>query len=248
MVDGIDLSSNDGVCNFDVIRLSNPTVKFIILRASEGYIIPSTEEGTDHKWMRRDDPAFPKWMGPAKQAGFIRGAYHFWRPDVDAALQRDVFLGAISADMGELPPTIDWEVMGGLIPLKPWDVSEKLRLFCEQIDKNTNKTSMIYTNPDKIRQCLPYLDWAKTRPLWIANPGNPTPWIPGVWNNYKIWQYTFNKSCAGVEAKGVDWDYFNGSLEDLHKFCGITDTPAPAWPTMPTPESWLEVGKHLGKL
>jgi lysozyme len=220
MVEGIDVASCDGKINWDLVAL-NPEVKFVYMRASEGYIIPSTEEGSDYKWNRRDDPAFPKWMPEAKRVGLLRGAYHFWRPDVDAALQRDVFLSAIQKDMGELPPCVDWESMGGFIPMKAWDVAEKLRLFCDQVRKNTGKDPLIYTNPNHIKMCAPYLSWAASNNLWISNPGSVTPWIPGVWSTYKFFQYDWWKPMQGLEAKEVDRDRWNGTYDELKEFCGV---------------------------
>src|ERR1700751_5297827 len=55
------------------------------------------------------DQLFQQHWAEAKQAGLLRGAYHFLRPATDTQQQVDVFLNALAGDPGELPPTLDIE-------------------------------------------------------------------------------------------------------------------------------------------
>ncbi|HEY5241913.1 MAG TPA: GH25 family lysozyme, partial [Polyangiaceae bacterium] len=49
------------------------------------------------------------WAG-AKTAGILRGAYHYFHPDVDAVAQANFFLAHVAHfGAGELPPVIDVE-------------------------------------------------------------------------------------------------------------------------------------------
>ena len=59
------------------------------------------------------DPLFASHWAQAKQAGVLRGAYHFFRPKVDAVAQARHFLAQLT-HIGELPPVIDVELADGV--------------------------------------------------------------------------------------------------------------------------------------
>lgn len=48
------------------------------------------------------------WAG-AKQAGILRGAYHFIDPRVDGRRQAEAFLRTVKLEVGDLPPVLDLE-------------------------------------------------------------------------------------------------------------------------------------------
>jgi lysozyme len=55
-----------------------------------------------------DDRFQSHWTG-AKQAGLLRGAYHFIDPRVDGRLQAEHFLRNVKLEPGDLPPVLDLE-------------------------------------------------------------------------------------------------------------------------------------------
>jgi GH25 family lysozyme M1 (1,4-beta-N-acetylmuramidase) len=55
-----------------------------------------------------DDRFLPHWR-EAKQAGILRGAYHFIDPRVDGRLQAEHFLRTVKLEPGDLPPVLDLE-------------------------------------------------------------------------------------------------------------------------------------------
>jgi hypothetical protein len=96
---------------------------------------------------------------------------------------------------------------------------------------------------------IQYKSFITSRPLWIAawpdwlNPNNQgkwkvlpgesldqyifrTGWIPNIynqWNKWLIWQYgTPTEGLKyGMESREVDADFFNGTMEELYRFCGL---------------------------
>ena len=48
------------------------------------------------------------------------------------------------------------------------------------------------------------------------------PSLPRGWFKWTFWQYSEKGRVNGINAK-VDLNVFNGTLEDLYKFCGRTD-------------------------
>jgi len=55
------------------------------------------------------DPRFDSHWAGAKQAGILRGAYHFLDPKVDGKLQAETYLRKVILEPGDLPPVLDLE-------------------------------------------------------------------------------------------------------------------------------------------
>jgi GH25 family lysozyme M1 (1,4-beta-N-acetylmuramidase) len=55
------------------------------------------------------DPKFDSHWAGSKQAGILRGAYHFLDPRVDSHIQAQTFLNKVKLDPGDLPPVLDLE-------------------------------------------------------------------------------------------------------------------------------------------
>ena len=55
------------------------------------------------------DPNFASHWAGAKQAGMLRGAYHFLDPRMDGKLQAETFLKTVKLEHGDLPPVLDLE-------------------------------------------------------------------------------------------------------------------------------------------
>src|SRR3954471_21486658 len=92
---GIDVSHYQQEIDWQQVRRVG--VAFAFIKASEGINV--------------SDPMFNhNWRG-AKAARILRGAYHFFRPQLDAEAQVNLFLDRIQNDAGELPPVLDVEVL-----------------------------------------------------------------------------------------------------------------------------------------
>jgi hypothetical protein len=89
--------------------------------------------------------------------------------------------------------------------------------------------------------------WAKY-PFWLAWYANESVIkVPKPWTKWTFWQYSGNGNGPqyGSQGLSLDMDYFNGTLDDLKKFAGIS-TPVPVPPTPPipippTPNNWYAV-------
>ena len=58
------------------------------------------------------------WAG-AKQAGILRGAYHFLDPKVDGRIQAETYLRKVMLEPGDLPPVLDLEELKVQEPVDP---------------------------------------------------------------------------------------------------------------------------------
>jgi GH25 family lysozyme M1 (1,4-beta-N-acetylmuramidase) len=56
--------------------------------------------------------------------------------------------------------------------------------------------------------------------LWIAAPGASKLYVPDEFKSWLFWQYTWRGVMDGI-CGNEDIDSFNGTVEDLYKFCGV---------------------------
>ena len=92
-VKGIDVAHWEP--EIDWARVRAHEIRFAFIKATQG---------TDFV----DDKFLPHWTG-AKQAGILRGAYHFIDPRVDGRRQAEHFLRTVKVEPGDLPPVLDLE-------------------------------------------------------------------------------------------------------------------------------------------
>jgi len=160
------------------------------------------------------DSLFSKYWAGMKAAGIIRGAYHFFHPDVDAVAQAKHFLAVVGKfDAGDLPAILDFEAHGGLSGGAQVNAALK---WLSYVEAATGKVPMIYASPSFIIEMGSPAAFAKY-PLWIANYGVSKPHIPKPWLTWTIWQDTDKGRLAGV-PQGVDMNWFNGSAAELKAF------------------------------
>jgi lysozyme len=208
----------------DFRKMKDAGASFVIIRAGQNL------------WK---DPDFDTNWKAAKEAGLPRGAY--WYLDVKAGMrgQAKIFADCLRGDMGELPPSLDFE-------------QEEQRVYEAQNKRWVKKTLNIGDlNAFKtyLREYLPELDVDKTiiytgyyywkdngspdkkylsHPLWIGNY-NSEPMIPLPWTSYHLWQFaeTGPGKELGVESNAIDMNYWGGDLASFLKFCGGPVIPPP---------------------
>jgi hypothetical protein len=78
----------------------------------------------------------------------------------------------------------------------------------------------------------------------VANYGVTKPAVPKSWKTWSFWQYSEAGKITGIPYDGVDLDYFNGTYEDLLKFCNISAPP----PVVEPPEVMDRLPAFLQKL
>ena len=207
---GIDVSHYDGEIDWPTV--SHSGVAFAYAKASEG---------TSAALL---DAFFPaNWSG-MKDAGILRGAYHFFRPELDASAQAQQFLaqlanangGSSILRAGDLPAVLDLEVIDSVAPA---NIFEGAAIWLETVESATGRQPILYTYGNYWREMLGNPQSLSQYPLWFAETGVTTPNIPGGWNNWTIWQFDA-QPVAGISSTAVDLDAFNGSIDDLFSLAG----------------------------
>ena len=211
-VPGIDVSYWDAGIDWPKVRATGQ--RFVFVKATEADTY--------------QDPTFDdNWFG-AKSAGILRGAYHFFRCNVDAKKQADYFINYFQSfnDNGELPPVLDLETNDNQ---KKEKIIPAAKIWLDRVEAALGKKPIIYSGYYFLQDYLSEAGggppmWAKDYPLWIAQYPNQytpgmVPSLPRGWFKWTIWQYSEKGVINGINAD-VDLNLFNGTLEELYKFAG----------------------------
>jgi GH25 family lysozyme M1 (1,4-beta-N-acetylmuramidase) len=203
---GIDVSHYQGAINWTSVR--NAGIQFAFIKATEG---------TSYL-----DPRFDTNYVAAYNAGVIRGAYHFARPNLSTGATQANFLanngGAWSADSRTLPAALDLEANPygaycyGLSTsaMRTW-----VQSFLNQYRSRTGRYAVIYTTTSFWNTCTG--SWSgpwSTSPLWVARWSSTVGALPPGAPFWTFWQYTSTGSVSGI-AGNVDRNHFNGARDRL---------------------------------
>lgn len=199
---GVDVSHYQGSINWTSVR--NAGIQFAWIKATEG---------TSYK-----DPNFNANYLHAYNAGVIRGAYHFARPDLSSgATQANYFAsngGAWSRDNLTLPGVLDIE--GSCYGKSHASMQSWILDFYNTYKARTGRDMVIYTSASWWNNCTGGWSGMSARsPLWVAHwTSASSPTIPSGFPYWTIWQYTSTGSVSGIGGN-VDRDRFNGDRSRL---------------------------------
>jgi GH25 family lysozyme M1 (1,4-beta-N-acetylmuramidase)/uncharacterized protein YraI len=204
-VPGIDVSRYQGMVNWRAV--ADAGFKFAIVRAT--------------LWDVKLDETFETNWNGARSNGLLVSAYNVIKPDVPAAAQIDFFAQALVGHKWDLPPVLDIERDDKQTPqtITPC-VRESLRLS----EQRFGRKPIVYTAKwfwNKF--VLPSPEWAQYD-LWVASYGTAEVVLPDAWSSWKIWQYTGSGRAPGIAGE-VDLNWFNGSYDDLLKYCQTAPPP-----------------------
>jgi GH25 family lysozyme M1 (1,4-beta-N-acetylmuramidase) len=183
-----------------------------------------------------------KEMTPPTLAEAIKGAYHYPSSAAPWKDQCDFFLERMNGkyDFWAWDPEKDYNgqsLVDGVVPA------------LEYLLKYSGRKGLLYTNPDMwgtwflpIQQDLLVYDLWVAHYWWTPDPeGIPNYFkVPGGENmrrDWRFWQYDRNGQNGrgkeyGVGSFGLDLDVFNGTIQDLRAWIGITAPPIPTHPAI----------------
>ncbi len=204
---GIDVSYYQGEIDWQSVKAAGQT--FAFARATYGTT-------------KLDSMFSTNWQA-IKQAGIIRGAYHFFVAADDPTEQANFFVSTVgSLEPGDLPPVIDVEADSGTSSALVNDVQTWLNI----VEQKLGVIPIIYTAPSYWNEYMTG-NFGKY-PLWVAEYGVSTPKSVNGWSNWTFWQHSESGSVEGIKGS-VDTDYFNGSYNDLLALTlASSGEPAPA--------------------
>jgi lysozyme len=201
-VHGIDVSRHQGNIDWDAVSKMNHkevSVDFAFIKASEGRTV--VDEYFKSNWKE------------VKEAGIMRGAYHFYRTHLTPQEQIDLFVRQVpKLEKGDLPPVLDVEIKGSCPPAK---MRKNLKTWLVLAEKHYGVKPIIYTSWHFFNTYLNTEEFRKY-PLWIAH--YKTTDLNEKTSNWKFWQHTDKAKVNGIRG-GVDFNVFKGDGEDLKALC-----------------------------
>ena len=194
-IHGIDVSKYQELISWeDVKAMQVKKIKlgFTFIKATEGI-------GNIDRQFRRN------WK-KSKEAGIVRGAYHFFLATKDGRMQAENFIKCVDLEPGDLPPVLDVEQTYGMTA----DVLKReIKEWLEITQTYYGVKPIIYTNVDFYKRNLgsDFNDY----PLWVAHYYQPNQ--PRIKRDWLFWQHSEEGRVNGILSK-VDFNVFGGdSLE-----------------------------------
>lgn len=190
-IHGIDVSRYQQNINWKLVkemRVQNISLGFVFIKATEGNNMV--------------DPYFKRNWKKAREAGMIRGAYHFFNPKKDGKQQVKNFQKLVKLESGDLPPVLDVE--------KGWkksknEIQTKVREWLKAMEEFYGVKPIIYTYVSFYER---YLKGAfDDYPLWIAHYYQKNQ--PRISRDWQFWQHSEEGKVDGILSK-VDFNVFSG--------------------------------------
>jgi lysozyme len=199
MIQGIDVSDEQGNPNWHQVAASGR--QFVITKATEGI-----------GWKAVSFAA--NWAG-IKEAGMLRGAYHYARPDLGNTpdAEASYFLQVVQAAGLQAGDFLALDLEVNSANLAGWALT-----WLEQVTAAVGFRPFFYSYHAFLsEQGLTNNDSLAKYGLWLASytPTMPSP--PPTWPSIAIWQYSCKGTVPGINGL-CDEDAFNGSVDNLKQF------------------------------
>jgi lysozyme len=213
---GIDVSRYQP--KIDWVALAASGVQFCFIKATEG--------------AHDVDASFQRHSEGAATAGLVRGAYHFFRPQIPVSTQADLFVRTLGKlQPGDLRPALDLEGTAGWVDIAPANRAPLALTMLEAVESRLRVAPIVYMSPWFATEMLRSIPALSRFPIWIAQyTQEQTPTVPKPWNTWTFWQYSQGGRVPGISSGAVDLDRFQGSIEDLKSL-----TVVPASGNIPAP-------------
>lgn len=195
-IHGIDVSKYQSFIAWDEVKamkVKGIHMWFAFIKATEGTV--------------NDDPQFTRNWKKSRDAGVIRGAYHFFIASRDGETQADNFINKVELERGDLPPVLDIEQLNGTAPEK---LRKEAKAWLDKVEAHYKVKPIIYTNVDFYRNHLgqEFDDY----PFWAAHYHSEGK--PRIKRDWTFWQHSDQGRVNGITTP-VDFNVFRGDSFDF---------------------------------
>lgn len=192
---GIDVSHYQGKINWNDVQKVQDTfpISFVFVRATAGSV--KADRRFESNWLN------------SKDKGFIRGAYHYYRPNENSILQANNFIKTVSLQKGDLPPVLDIEDVPRIQSIENLKIG--LRKWLNKIENHYGMKPIIYSGESFYNTHL-YEDFAEYT-FWVANYNF---YVENIDKDWGFWQFTDKGSVKGIK-EFVDINIYNGDKKKL---------------------------------
>lgn len=167
-------------------------------------------KATEGSWIL--DPMFRQNWQHARKAGVIRGAYHYFLPDISPKDQANHFVRHVQLEKGDLPPVVDVEETRRMTRQQ---ITTNTLTFLRLLEKSCGVKPILYTNKHFYEKYFAEHPAFAEYPLWIAHYRVPHPGLSDD-IQWHFWQHHDAGRVQGIKGV-VDLNVFYGSLQDLNK-------------------------------
>lgn len=247
LVHGVDVSVYEPRVDWRALRAQG--FKFALIRATSS--------------LSYVDPKFAEHWAGAREAGILRGAYHYLFGGQDAKKQAESFIATVGSDKGELPPIVDLEdAYNENVPNSK--LISTCKAFLDIIEREFGRTPMLYSRKTYLEPRVSINgkapDWAKNYELWIAQypfefkaasmPNINMPRQPSAWKDWKFWQYSETAIVEGVTDEinrptRIDLNWFRGTEAELYRFANVQPEEAQTY-TIKSGDTFKSIAEQHG--
>ena len=192
---GFDVSEYQGTIQWEQIQTVEDTfaLDFVFIRATAG--------------KNRVDRQFATNWKQAKTKGFIRGAYHYYRPNENSIQQAELFIKTVQLQKGDFPPVLDIENLPKTQSLDSLKVG--LKRWLKKVEAHYKVKPIIYSGERYYKDFLK--EDFKEYTFWIANYNF---FVEHIKDDWLFWQFTEKGTVPGIEGP-VDLNVYNGTPKML---------------------------------
>lgn len=191
---GIDVSHYQGEIDWNHLGLhQEPGLSFVFMRATMGI------DGKDRKFHEN-------WRHLENHIPH-KGAYHYFRPNEDAALQAENFIESVQLSAGDLPPVLDIEEMPKIQTME--SLKTELKIWLSRVEAHYGVKPILYA-PNAYFNSYLRTEFSEY-PLWLANYNH---WITAPPDGCHFWQFSEKGVIQGI-GHHTDLNVFNGSWPEL---------------------------------
>ncbi|MBS1917997.1 MAG: glycoside hydrolase family 25 protein [Bacteroidetes bacterium] len=197
-IHGIDVSKYQNIIDWGSVKdmkVNNVGIGFVFIKATEG--------------LDNEDAFFQRNWRKTKNAGLIRGAYHFFLATKSGKAQAENFINSVNIEPGDLPPVLDVEQTYGVPADK---LRQRVKEWIETVQGYYGVPPIIYTNVEFYKQYLK--DDFDKYPLWVAHYLQKER--PRIYRDWNFWQHNEAGNVNGIVTK-VDFDVFSGDSTEFRR-------------------------------
>jgi len=193
---GIDISHYQYKINWEELRTSHHPIEFIFIRATMG------KDGIDRRFEEN-------WKSAGKHK-YLRGAYHYYRPNENSTEQFENYQSNVILKKGDFIPILDIEKES---KLGDENLRKGVLNWLKLAEQKYGVKPMVYTGLDFYN--LHLKGFIDDYPIWIAAYSGKDRLGDLDWTFH---QFTENVKIKGIRTS-VDGNEYKGALEDLKKMC-----------------------------
>lgn len=197
-VKGIDVSHHNSEIDWDTFaNQKGPNrMQFCFMKATEGGDFIDTK--------------FAEYWNEAQRLSIAKGAYHFYRPEVDPKIQAQNFINNVWLDEGDFAPVLDFEIQGRSRKHQR-NLTRNVGIWLKIIEEHYGVKPIIYTNSFIYQKYIKgnFNDY----PVWASQ--YETEKLEGFEGaNLYFWQHSQTGRTKGVKGH-VDLNVYLGNYFDL---------------------------------